>query len=726
MKQVIQNYHTGRLELIDAPVPLCASNSVLVRNHASLISMGTERSIIELAQKSLLGKARMRPDLVRQFMNKAKKEGFLKTFQEALNRLDNPVPLGYSSAGVVMEVGTGIHKFSPGDRVACIGAGYAVHAEYISVPENLCCRLPDGLPFEEGSFGMLGIIALHGIRCAGLSFGSSVAVIGLGLLGLLTVQILKSYGCKVTSTDIDSVKVEWAKKLGIEDSFAGENEFKGCIERKTRGHGVDAVIITAATKSDLPVHAAVDVSRFGGKVVIVGVADIHPQRNEMWHKEVEMVVSRAGGPGTFDPVYEKQGVDYPIGAVRWTENRNLEEFLELTAERKVDVHSLISHRFALTDAETVYRNLFENRGGPYVGVVLEYPQTRETANIDAGRVIPLNAAARPSPAAAPLSLGVIGAGLFGKALFLPALQKVANIRFHTLSTSSSASAVHTAKKYGFTRCTSDYREIVTDREIGAVLVLTPHSMHARMVVEALEAGKHVFVEKPLCVNDEQLLEIRSAYAAGKDRFLMVGYNRRFSPHAIQIARYLSGRQDPLVIHYRINAGFVPADHWVHEEKEGGSRVIGEICHFVDFMQFLTGSIPARVYAERVSGNNRSIVNSDNVVITLKFEDGSVGNITYSAAGDKAFSREQVEIFSGGTVIVSTDFKQTALHRGGKKQTFKTASQQMGYREELQHFTDVVLGHAEPRVQAAEQFQSTAAVFCIARSLETGKPVSVTL
>lgn len=724
MKQVIQNYQTGKLELVEAPVPFCTSNSVLVRNHASLISMGTERSIIELARKSLLGKARMRPDLVRRFVGKAKKEGLLKTFQEALNRLDTPVPLGYSSAGVVVEVGAGIHKYSPDDRVACIGAGYASHAEYVCVPENLCCRLPDGMSFEEASFGMLGIIALHGIRCAGLTFGSSVAVIGLGLLGLLTGQILKAYGCKVTGTDIDPVKIEWAKKLGIEDSFVEEEAFRDCIERKTRGEGVDAVMITAATQSDRPVHTAVDISRFRGKVVIVGVADIHPQRNEMWHKEVEIVVSRAGGPGTFDPVYEKQGLDYPIGEVRWTENRNLEEFLGLAAASRIDVRSLISHRFPIADAEAVYRDLMENRGGPHVGVVLHYPLTDETALVTAGRTIALASATLPSPAKGPLSLGVIGAGLFGKALLLPALQKIDDVRFHSLSTSSSASAHHTAKKYGFARCTTDYREILSDREIGAVLVLTPHSLHAPMVVDALGAGKHVFVEKPLCVSEEQLGEIAAAFAAAKDRFLMVGYNRRFSPHALRIAQHLSGRQDPLVMHYRVNAGYVPPDHWVHEEKEGGSRVIGEICHFVDFMQFLTGANPVRVYAERVSGNNRSIVNSDNVVITLKFGDGSVGDITYSATGDKAFSRERIEIFSEGSVIVSNDFKQTSRHRDGKEQSFKTASQQMGYREELQHFADVALGRAKPLAQAAEVFQSTRTVFCIDRSLETGKPVSV--
>ena len=316
MKQIIQNYRSGELELAEVPVPMCSSNKILVKNCASLISIGTERSIIELGQKSLLGKAKARPDLVKRFMDKAKKEGFVKTFKEALDRLDNPTALGYSSAGVVIEVGSNVQKISPGDRVACIGAGYASHAEYITVPENLCCKIPDGLTFEEASSGMLGIIALHGIRCAKLSFGESVAVIGLGLLGLISVQILKAYGCKVIGTDIDPAKIELARKLGADYVFASVVDFKNGVEKATYGNGADAVIITAATKSDLPVNTAVDVARYGGKIVLVGVADIHPQRNEMWHKEVEIIVSKAGGPGTFDPFYENKGIDYPIGYVR--------------------------------------------------------------------------------------------------------------------------------------------------------------------------------------------------------------------------------------------------------------------------------------------------------------------------------------------------------------------------------------------------------------------------
>jgi len=759
MKQIIQNYSTGKLELAEVPVPMCSTDTILVRNEASLVSIGTERSMIELGQKSLLGKAKARPDLMKRFLEKAQKEGFYKTFQEAMNRLDQPTALGYSSAGTAVEVGGNIHKYSPGDRVACIGAGYASHAEYIIVPENMCAPLPERrinsyrllvngenpsaqitndestnnyISFEEASFGMLGIIALNGIRCAKLTFGESVAVVGLGLLGLLSVQMLKAYGCRVIGTDIDPAKLGLATKLGA-DIVAESQKLKAQSDLFTGGLGVDAVILTVATKSDEPVNTAVDVVRYGGRIVCVGVADMHPQRNEMWHKEVEIIVSKAGGPGTFDPLYENKGIDYPIGYVRWTENRNLEEFLRLVAEGKVNVRALISHRFPIDEAEMVYRNIMENKGGPYVGVVLEYPD--ESLNVNSYKLLERKISLKTKQQIAnnnsQITVGVIGAGLFGKALLLPALKKVPDVHFHMLSTSSSANVYHTAKKYGFCQCTTDYREVLNNKDINVVVILTPHSMHARMVSEALAAGKHVFVEKPLCISEEELSGIIQTYSALRTPhsafpYLMVGYNRRFSPHAVKISQNLSNRKDPLVIHYRINAGFVPADHWVHSEEEGGSRVIGEICHFVDFMQFVTKSNPVRVFAERVAGNNRSTINSDNVVITIKFADGSVGDITYSASGDKAFSREQIEIFSEGMTIVSTDFKQTICYRDGKKKLFKTFSQEMGYKDELQHFVEVVTGKVSPTMQAEEIFYSTQAVFCINNSLEKGVPMNVDL
>jgi len=729
MKQIVQNYRTGRLELAEVPVPLCSSNNILVKNFASLISIGTERSIIELGRKSLLGKARARPDLVKRFMDKSKKEGVVKTFREALGRLDNPTPLGYSSAGVVVEVGSNIHRFSPGDKVACIGAGYASHAEYITVPENLCCRMPGVLTYEEASFGMLGTIAMHGIRCAKLNFGESVAVIGLGLLGLITVQILKAYGARVAGMDIDPAKAELARRLGIDYAYSSEDDFRNIVEKYTGGYGADAVIITAATKSEAPVNTAVEVARYGGRVVLVGVADIHPQRNEMWHKEVELIVSKAGGPGSLDPLYENKGIDYPAGYIRWTQNRNLEEFLRLMEQGKVDIGALISHRFDINEAEGVYRNMLQNKGGPYVGVVLNYPGMPDSGTEE--KTPAEHKVSFPGPVpdvsysgTGNVSLGVIGGGLFGKALLLPALKKIPHISLNMFAASSGPSVYHTAGKYGFKTYTTDYKEVLDNKDINSVIILTPHSLHAKMVVEALRAGKHVFVEKPLCINEEELKEIADIQARVLDKFLMVGYNRRFSPHAIKARDYMKDRQEPAVIHYRVNAGFVPPDHWVHSEEEGGGRIIGEMCHFVDVLQFLTGRKPVKVYGERVSGNNRTILNSDNTSITLKFEDGSIGNIIYAASGDKAFSREQIEIFYESRTIVIRDYRETRFYFSGRKKTFKTLNQEIGYKEELQHFVDVISGKSAPMLTAGDIFSSTLTVFKINESLARGKPAEI--
>lgn len=744
MKQLIQNYRTGKIELADVPVPNCGSNSILVKNQASLISIGTEKSIIELGKKSLLGKAKARPDLVKRFIDKAKKEGFLKTFQEALGRLDNPTPLGYSSAGIVVEVGKNIHKFSVGDRVACIGAGYASHAEYITVPENLCVRLPDNVSFEEGAFGMLGIIALHGVRCANLTFGEKVAVIGLGLIGILTVQILKAYGCEVIGFDIDLKKVELSKSLGLVYSYLDLEEFKNAVDKLTHGFGADAVIITAATKSDEPVNVAVEIARMRGKIVMVGVGDIHPNRNEMWHKEVEIVVSKAGGPGIFDPFYENKGIDYPIGYIRWTENRNLEEFIKLISQQRVDVKKLISHKIPIDNALQFYEDLLVN-SGKYVGVIIEYPErqvdgdklerSKILKDVQCSKFKVQSSVEKVSKVEGvegvekverveKVVLGVIGAGLFGKALLLPALSKVKEVRFHTLSTSSSANAYHTAKKYGFERCTTDYRELLKNDEINTVLILTPHSLHGRMVIESLKAGKHVFVEKPLCITEEELNEILEVKHKFSDRYLMVGYNRRFSSHSVWAKNTIKERSNPIIANYRINAGFVPADHWVHSEEEGGGRIIGEVCHFVDFLQFITGSEPVRIYAERVSGDNRSILNSDNVSIVIKFKDGSVGNIFYTASGDKAFSRERVEIFSEGKTVVIEDFRVSELYFNGKRRKFKTMNQDMGYRSELEHFISCIREQEEPKLSFHEIYLSTLVVFKINEALE--KAVAITL
>lgn len=733
MKQIIQNYRTGKLELADVPVPHCSSNTLLIKNRASLVSLGTERSVIELGRKTLLGKAKARPDLVKRFIEKAKKEGFVKTFKEALDRLDESTPLGYSSAGTVVEAGKSVHKFSPGDRVACIGAGYASHADYITVPENLCCKLQDNLSFEEAAFGMLGIIAMHGSRCAGLTFGGSVAVIGLGLIGLLAVQILNAYGCKVIGMDIDPFKVELAKKFDAAFVFNTIDDLKNGVDRATDGFGTDAVVVAAATKSDAPIHTAVEVVRNKGRVVILGVADIHPERNEMWHKEVEILVSKAGGPGIFDPLYENRGGDYPIEHVRWTENRNLEEFLRLVSGEKVDVKSLITHRFRIDHAESVYKDMMEGRGSPYIGVILEYSDhNNKTFKNDVTIQNYKRGTKHKSSSKYDVSLGVIGAGLFGRSIFLPALRNVAQregVRLHSVSTSSSENAYHTGRKYRFENFSTDYKEILSNPQVDAVIILTPHSLHARMVIEALNAGKMVFVEKPLCIDETELNQIRAAYSSLCEKsspILHVGYNRRFSPHARRVKMYLKDRQNPLVITYRINPGFVPIDHWVHSEEEGGSRIVGEVCHFIDLMQFFTESDPLRVYAERISANNKTAINSDNVAIVIKFSDGSIGNMVYTASGDRSFPREVVEIFFEGHVIALKDYSQTLFYRNGKKKQFKTTRQEMGYREELTYFFNLVRGNTSCKLTSRELFSSTLTTFKINESLGSGKPSTIGL
>jgi predicted dehydrogenase len=720
MKQVIQNYKTGDLALAEVPIPAASSNKVLIKNQASLISIGTEKAIIELGQKSLIGKAKARPDLVKRVIEKAKREGILKTFHEAMGRLDEPKALGYSSAGVVVEAGKNVNSFSPGDRVAAMGAGYAGHAEYVSVPENLSARIPDNVSYEEASFGTLGGIALHGIRQTKVTFGERIAVIGLGLIGQLAVQILKSYGAVVYGMDVDPNKVRLAKELGADDAFASADALKEGIERATGGVGVDAVLITASTTSDEPVNTAVDIARYAGKVVIVGVADIHPNRNEVWAKEVEITVSKAGGPGLFDNFYENQGIDYPIGYVRWTEKRNLEEFLRLVSEGKVKLAPLISHRFSIMDAEQVYADMLKGEGGPYVGVILEYPE--HDADIASGRTVENPDSRKRTDK---VSVGVIGAGIFGKALFLPALRKLSGVRLHTLSTSSSANVYHTGKKYGFENLTTDYQEVLLNQEINTVMILTPHRLHARMVIDALKAGKNVFVEKPLAVSEEELREVEKTYENLAEKpVLMVGYNRRHSPLAKKLKDFFAGRKDPMVVHYRANVGYVPPEHWVHSPEEGGSRIVGESGHFIDFMQYLTGASPVRVYAERISGNNKTALNSDNVAVTIKFSDGSVGNMLYTASGDRAYSREHVEVYAEGKTGVLTDFKELELYAKGKKNIEKSWNQELGHQEELENLRAAIEGKAELAITPGEIFASTLATFRINDALEKGVPQDV--
>ena len=721
MKQVVQSYKTGDVTLRDVPVPQCGGKRILVRNTCSLISLGTERSTIELGRKSLMGKAASRPDLVRRAWDKAKKEGFLKTWQEAMGRLDTPTPLGYSSAGIVEQCGTAATEFSPGDRVACIGQGFASHADFVSIPVNLACRIPEGVSAEEASFGMLGIIALHGIRSANLTFGSRVVVMGLGLLGLLTIQMLRAYGCEVIALDPSSDKIELAKKYGFQQVTTDTESLSRLSDTCTGGYGADAVIITAASKDRGPVDLAVQLCRPKGRIVVVGTADIHPDRNELWLKEIDLVVSKAAGPGSLDPLYELEGIELPIGEVRWTQKRNLQEFLRLLADKKVDVQPLITHRFIIHEAESVYAQFIAGKLLQPIGVLLEYPGN---TTIERSLALPASQT-KPNKTNGHVQIGVIGAGLFGKALLLPALQKQPGVSLHTLVTGSGASVEHSARKFGFANQATDSASLWSNPDVDAIVGLTPHSQHARLVSDAIQHGKALFIEKPLCTTEEEFNALKAlATQATSLPILFVGHNRRFSPHAVQMRQWLANRQSPLVMQMRINTGFVPASHWVHSDDEGRSRVVGEMSHFIDLIQSLAGALIVRVSAERISGDNRTSVNNDNIAISFKLSDGSVGTLIYSASGDKAFSREALEIFFDGKTITSKDFRLSEFHHNGKTDTFKTRNQEMGYLEELKHFTDCVSGKDTVAVPPAEMFATMAVIFAIERALATAQIVSL--
>jgi polar amino acid transport system substrate-binding protein len=683
--------------------------------------------MIELGRKSLAGKARSRPDLVKRFMEKASNEGLVKTFRSAMRRLNDAMPLGYSCAGEVVEVGSSIQGFCPGDLVACMGGGFASHSEYVTVPENLCAKIPESVSMEDAAFGMLGIIAMHAVRCANLRPGERVAVVGLGLLGLILVQVLTAYGFQVIATDLDEKKCDLCGELGVDHCIRPGDDFVKACEDITGGIGVDAVILAVATNSDKPVHDAVKISRFGGRIVVMGVADIHPHRNEMWGKEVELIVSKAGGPGIGDPYYEEKGVDYPIGYVRWTENRNLEEFLRLLAIRKVKIAPLITHRRHFDDALSVYEELLSNKSHSMaIGVVLQYPHDGSTH-----RTVTLrDSTAITVPKRNKINLGVIGGGMFARTTMLPVLGKNNEVQLAYLCTSRGLTANHVGKQHGFSKCTTDYLQVLEDEQVDAVAILTRHNAHAEMVCNALRAGKHVFVEKPLCINHNELDEIISTYSSllqltnnesqiTNNLILMVGYSRRFSPLAKKLKAFFHDRKNPMVVQYRVNAGYIPPDHWVHEEENGRGRIIGEVCHMVDFLIYLTGSRPEKVSAERAGGVNANYVNNDNVVINLRFADGSIANITYSASGDRALARERMEAFCDEKTAVLTDFKQLELYAKGKRKQIKLSNQNMGYQEEVSHFIELVKGTAQPQLTPEEIFYSTRTVFCIHDSIEKG-------
>jgi polar amino acid transport system substrate-binding protein len=685
MKQVLQNRKTGRPFVGEVPVPALQRGRVLVRTVASLISAGTERMAVEMVSKGLVNEARQRPDLVKAVVSKVKTDGLLNTFASVRDKMAASTTLGYSAAGIVTAVAEDVSDFQIGDRVACAGVGFASHAEVLSVPKNLCVHLPANVGFDDGAFGTLGAIALQGVRLTEPTLGESIVVIGLGLVGQLTVQLLKANGCRVFGIDLDPQRMKLAVDSGADAAAVSSDDIAGRIDTWTRGRGADAVLITAATDSNQPVELAAKISRVKGRVVIVGMTGLDIPRQPFYLRELSLTISMSYGPGRYDPDYEERGKDYPFGYVRWTEKRNIEAFLGLIGSGSIKLNKLISHRFPIDQAERAYQLISGESSEPYLGVVLNYdPDSPVTSRVA------LESSRIRSDSA--ITLGVIGAGGYVPAMLLPHF-KGTEVNFKSIATASGVSAHDVGKRFGFQYAVSNVEEVLDDSNINLVVVGTRNDLHAELARKALLANKHCFVEKPLALNDEELEGVLNAASASAG-LLMVGFNRRFSPMALQARDFFAGRSGPLSISYRVNAGRLPKEHWVQDEQQGG-RIVGEVCHFVDFMTFLTGAPPTSVFAEAISAKSDKIVDADSVFITLKFADGSNGAIAYLAEGDRVLAKERVEIFGEGKSLVLDDYRAVTMYRNGREKHVSLKAQDKGQKDQVTAVCAAVLSGKAP-------------------------------
>lgn len=712
MKQLLQNMRDGKTLVADVPVPVPQVGQALVQVAASLVSAGTERMLVEFGEKSLLGKARSRPDLVRQMLEKAQREGLIPTVQAAFSRLDQPMALGYSSAGTIVSLGRGMEDYKVGQRVACAGGGYAVHAEYNVVPRNLLTPLPDSVDFESAAFTTLGAIALHGFRLAGPQVGESVAIIGMGLLGLLAGQIAAAAGCHLLGIDTNPQRVALAASLGLE--AVQRDPALETAQAFTANRGFDIVLICADTTSNDPVELAGVIARDRARIVATGAVGLTFPRKMYYEKELSFINSRSYGPGRYDPSYEENGRDYPLGYVRWTEGRNFQTIVELLANGRLNVKPLITHRFPIDKAPEAYQVITGRTKTPFLGVLLTYGAKND---VPGGKVDLHPLSIQP----APVRLGVVGAGLFANSTLLPAIHRQKGIDLVGIASAGGLHAQHSARKFGFSYATSDDQQILDDTHINTVAILTRHDTHAGLVIRALQADKHVFVEKPLAINPEQLDEIEKILSLHTSHILTVGYNRRFAPLAVELSRFLADRTEPLHAHYRINAGYIPLNHWTHDPEQGGGRIIGEGCHFVDFLTYLVGSAPVAVTAQALPDSGK--YQQDNVSMTFTFPDGSVGVIDYLASGDKSFPKERLEVFCGGRVAVLDDFRSLLTVRDGRRKLVRKA-QDKGWYDEWVAFEKAIQTGGQPPIPYDQLIGVTRATFAVLDSLKTGTTVHI--
>lgn len=703
MKQIIQSFKTGRTELVELPSPIIKPGQVLIKTSRSLVSLGTEKMLVEFGKASLIEKARMQPDKVKMVLDKIKTDGLIPTLETVFNKLEQPLPLGYCNAGEVVGVGEGVIDFKIGDRVASNGQ----HAEFVSVPQNLVAQIPDNVSYEEATFTVITSIGLQGIRLINPTIGETIVVVGLGLIGLLTAEMLIANGCKVVGYDIDDSKIEIAKNKGITafNPLNGNNPID-FVKNYTNNIGADAVIITASNKTNEIISQSAQMSRKRGRIVLIGVIGLNISRADFYEKELSFQVSCSYGPGRYDHNYEQKGIDYPISYVRWTEKRNFETVLQLISTGKIKVKDLISEIVPLKNFDKIYSNLGSSKS---IASIIKYDKRNTPKN-----TLNLNPKKRFSSEG---QIAIIGAGNFTKMTMLPALLKTSAKIKHIVS-SGGVTGTALAKKYNISNSTTDYKIVLDDKNVKMVMITTRHNLHSKMIIDALEKDKHVFVEKPLSLDLNELTKINDVYEKNKGT-LMVGYNRRFSPH-IQKIKSLLGNS-PMNIIATMNAGYIPPESWVHDLKVGGGRIIGEACHYLDLLVYISGSEIKSVCMNALGQN--PIENTDNASILVKMKNGSTGVINYFANGSKSYPKERLEIFSNGKVIIMDNFIKTIGYGFKGFSKFKTKMDKGHKSQFSQIIKNLELG-AIDLIPYSELINVTKASFASLESLKNSSWITI--
>jgi predicted dehydrogenase len=712
MRALLTDRKSGEVSTYEVPAPELRPGGLLVRTHYSAISAGTERATLELSSKSLLAKIKARPDLVKQVLEYARQNGVKAAYEKVHAKLDTLTTLGYSCAGEVISVGEGVHEFRAGDRVACGGGTYANHAEINFVPRNLTVHIPSQVSMAAASLTTIGAIALQGFRQADVGIGETVAVIGAGLVGVLTMQIARAAGCRVVAIDLSPQRVQRAAEFGAHLTLAANDPTLESSIKEFSRYGVDAAILTAATDSPEPAEMAAKILRDRGRIIVVGAVGMGVSRNNMYMKELSLALSRSYGPGRYDSQYEEGGIDYPIGYVRWTERRNMEAFLDLLATGQIDIAPLIEHQYSIDEGAKAYAGL---KHGSYTAI-LKYKGASSTPM----RTLPTVAAARPR-IGDEVRVGCIGAGSFASSVIFPNLQAIKGVRLQSVASISGAGAASAQRAFKF-QTAEQPSELLNDPNVDSVFILTRHDTHAAEAAQALHAGKPVFVEKPLAIDHQQLDQLQQVYAgqllSGRAPFVMVGFNRRFAPFTEKVRQFFAGRREPMVIHARVNAGFIPHDHWIYAQ---GGRIVGEFCHFVDWARSVIGSPIQGVAAAGLPNGTQYA--SDNVAVTLKFADGSVANLLYLVNGDRSIPKEFFEVFCQGAIARLHDFRTLELARNGKIQNFKSR-QDKGHRRELQLTIEAVRDGKPSPISFEELVEVTETTFLVQHALATGEVIQL--